>query len=341
VKSLNILGIETSGGFRTIELLHGDVCDLAPEVDILAVSAFAGSYHPFPGSIIGALRTRFGIDCDQLERSPAIDLRPALGIWLSTPLQDGPARRLLFVEIVGGELDFDEALANVFASLSLIEAKGLPVARVALPLLGAGLQGLEPHATSGTLVSAAKGFLDRSRAARALLIVEQDRERADAIAAALDDVLGRVSAFLPQEAFSSALRADVRSRLLRADNLFSGQSIQLRDDWLRILSDAQLRSFELGVHGRKLVEHLLNRLGAPSRNLVERIRWIEQEAIAAPWICGYMNVLRHLGNESAHELPRSVQRTPASIGPQDLVAGLVCVDRLLEFWSTHNSRPTG
>ncbi|WP_161794818.1 DUF4145 domain-containing protein [Desulfonatronum thioautotrophicum] len=81
------------------------------------------------------------------------------------------------------------------------------------------------------------------------------------------------------------------------------------------------------------MELITKKLGANSGQLATRIRDLETKGIVAPWLCGYMHVLRHLGNEAAHENVHGASRVPSVVAPADLIAGLFCVQRqLLDSW---------
>jgi hypothetical protein len=106
----------------------------------------------------------------------------------------------------------------------------------------------------------------------------------------------------------------------------------VREDWLRLLSQDEIRSVEFGVAARKLVEFVVTSLGVTKGALAQRIRELETLGRVAPWLCAYMHVLRQLGNEAAHESGAGSGRIPAVLSPADLTAGLFCVQRLLDAW---------
>jgi O-acetyl-ADP-ribose deacetylase (regulator of RNase III) len=327
----NVIGFDTPFGYRTVELLRGDITTLPERVDILVVSAFSRDYDPLPGTVIDALDRRLGIRLDDLARTPAIDLRDALSVWLSRELPDGPVARVLCAELSGGHHGTDEILENVFAALLLAEAKRVEAGSVAMPLLGGGHQQLPPREVAELLVARAYSFLQRSHSCGRVQFVEIDHQRAASISDAMDQHLGRVRVTLPKEQLVASLRQEVRHRLLASEDLFFNGSESLRTEWLVLADQEEVRSTELGVAARKLVEALLNRLVGAGQPLFKRIRTLEEKGTVAPWICGYMHVLRHLGNESAHEQPTGGRRPP-TVSPEDLIAGLFCVQRLLDFW---------
>jgi O-acetyl-ADP-ribose deacetylase (regulator of RNase III) len=340
MQQLNVVGFETRFGFRTIELFHGDITAIDPRADVLVVSAFAGGYSPNPGSVFGALHARHGIDARLLAQDPELDLRDALGIWLSRALSVGPADRLLCVHLVGGPVELGEALDNVFAALHLFAAKGVPTRLVALPMVGAGHQKLEPDVIARAIVPRAQRYLESALATSVLRFVELDQTKAQLLSDALDHTLGRHRVTLPQATLTAALLADVRNKLTAASTLFSNDALELRSEWIRLLQQDQIRSVEFGVSARKLVELILTKRGIAQQVLYRRIHAYEETRTVAPWICGYMHVLRHLGNESAHENASQLKRIPSTVGPMDLAAGLYCVERLLDFWLTSESPVT-
>ncbi|MBI3762873.1 MAG: DUF4145 domain-containing protein [Chloroflexi bacterium] len=330
---LNIVGIESPFGYRTIELLQGDLALSSPRADIVVVSVFAGGYQPIPGTVLGALRAIHGIDAARLLATSPLDLRGVLGVWLSDSVGVGPGQRYLFVELIGGSLSLDVALDNVFAAVQLIDAKGIETGSVVLPLLGAGHQALDADTIARLLVSRARQHLERAPHTSSLRFIEINASRARLVSDAIDLQLGRESTALPHAQLAAALSADALHRLNQARTLFGDAREELWSDWIRLLQDPNgIRTFEFGVLGRKLVETILSERGVVGHNLATRIRSLEETRSVGPWMCGYMHVLRHLGNESAHDNVGAGSRQPPIVAAADLIAGLTCVTRLLEFW---------
>lgn len=329
---LNVIGLDTPHGYRTVELLQGDIAQLDFQADILVVSAFRGDYSPLHGTVLGALKVAHGMDVKALSGRPEYDLRTPLCIWISTGLDAGPAHRLMCVEMIGTGLPTADVLVNVFAGLALADAKGIPIRLVAMPLIGTGNQRMDPKEIASLLVPRAESYLQRSYGAESLYFVELDADRAQLIADAMDAFLGRSRVVLPQEQLVGYLREDIRNFFLRAKTRFSSRSDHLYNEWIQLLQAPAVRSSEFGVASRKLVEFILADLDVPDQPLYKRIRALEERGDVAPWVCGYMHLLRHFGNESAHENQRGSGRRPPVIAPPDLTAGLFCVERLLEFW---------
>lgn len=332
MQRLNVVGLHTKQGFKTCEFYQGDITALDRSVDVLVISAFAGDYLRTPGSVIGALWDRCRIDVARLAQNPAFDFRAALGVWCSEPVPGQAFGRVLCTDILGGPHSVEHVLENVFVVLTVLEAKHVPVRRVALPVLGAGNQQLPPDLVARELIQSARRYLERSSTAESVLFIELDDKKAAELALATDTVLGRQSALLAPTQLVESVRADLGNAFREAESLFEPDARNLRDDWYRLLRSPVVRTAELGLLGRRLVELLVAHLGGGSSgHLQQRIRSLEVSGHIAPWICGYMHVLRHLGNEAAHEQDRE-HRVPSFVEQSDLGLSLLCVERLLSFW---------
>jgi hypothetical protein len=337
----NIVGIDTQFGYRTLELYEGNLCTLGSPVDVVVVSAFAGNYDPVPGTLVGAMWEALRLDVSSCRKDAEFDLTSALGVWISRSLHGYSFSRLLCAEFFGTALAIPDVIENVFVGLSILETKGGTVAKVALPVIGAGSLRLDPKQVIRPLLRAAEAFFHRSIGSRSILLVDSNPNRVAELDQALDDVLSRAKIFLPLSELLESLRQDVRNKLLQADDLFGPAHSDLRDDWLRLLSTDRIRSFELGVLSRRLLELLVAEMGASAKDPLSKQIDALHTAHVAPWIRGYMHVLRHVGNECAHEGGQET-RLPPSVEPVDLGLCLACVNRLVEFWIDHRrSLPAG
>lgn len=179
MRRLNLLGIETRSGFRTLKLLQGDISEATEDVDVLVISSFLGDYTAVPGSVIGALAERLSISTARLARSPAFDFRDPLGVWVSSDLRDAPFFRLVCAELTGAPVANGEVLENVLVVLTTLETKGIPARTTMLPVLGTGMQGLDASSVIGHLLAAGEKFLQRSLTAERLIFFCQGRSRSD------------------------------------------------------------------------------------------------------------------------------------------------------------------
>ncbi len=332
MQRINVVGVNTRYGYRTCALYIGDVTQLGRHVDVLGISAFAGSYEPIPGTVIRALEKNLGVNVEQLSRAPEFDLRTALGVWVSEPIADQEFSRIVCAELLNSGLTFRAVLENVFVVLSMLEAKRVPIRTTAFPLLGTGSQRLDAREVAGELIRASRRFLERSSSAEEVLFLAKDGLKAAAIAQAMDEALGRQNISLQTSQLLSAIRADVADTLRESADLFLPDAEIVREDWVRLLESTEVKASELAVQGRKLVELLVRRLHPTGKgHLRERIHALETQGQVAPWIGGYMHVLRHFGNEAAHA-GGGKDRVPPFMEEADLGMCLLCVERLLRFW---------
>lgn len=214
---LNEVALETPRGFRTIELYEGDLTQLGRPVDALVLSAFAGSYQPVPNSLIRSLHEVFGLDVKRLLSEAQLDFRTQLSVWVSRPLEDSnvvvPYGRIIGVEMRGGAAAIGEALDNVFAAVGLLEAKGVVIKTIAMPLLGTGSQRLDPSEVLRTLLPAVRRAMDRLEHLDRVYFVERDPSRAKAISDAIDSTLQRSSERLGTDDALDSVRRDLVSSL--------------------------------------------------------------------------------------------------------------------------------
>ena len=217
----------------------------------------------------------------------------------------------------------------------MLEAKGIEIRDLVLPVLGAGLMRLDPATVIRPLLHQAKNHFLGFRWPRRIRFVEIDPGRAGQLSDAMDDALSRVKVVSP----TGGLVAEIRGRILNhIDNCptFVGEpDSKLLADLRRKVADDASTAHDIGMVGRKLAECLVVRLleGDQSGSLyskLERVRKMDNR-IAAEWILVYMHVLRVLGNESAHVDFHSA-RIPSSIDVSDVELCLLCVDQVLSFW---------
>src|SRR5690348_13170038 len=107
---LNIVGLDTVWGFKTIELYEGDLSGTNLHFDLLVVSAFANGYNPLAGTLLGDLKNNLGLDVRQEEKTPDYDFRRPLGLWVSRRLSGYPFKRILALEMTGKYWPIDECI---------------------------------------------------------------------------------------------------------------------------------------------------------------------------------------------------------------------------------------
>jgi hypothetical protein len=334
MKRINILEIETRWGYKAFELYQGDITQLAPKVDLLAVSVLADDYYPLRGTVIGALHDTYGIRLEDLVQDCEFDLRDAFCCWISRELPNPVFGRLLCVEMFRSGFSIEEVIQNVFVALSVLEAKGIQVEEFALPLLGTGSLGIKPASVIRPLLDYSLEHLKRSGSLRRIKFVAHDQERASQLDEAMNDVLGRVRVVIPSGTAAAEARKQILEKILTVESLYEEHTPEVFHDLRRTVENEQSRSFELGIAARRLVEFIANRILDDQQGRLfaklEKIRKTSDPRVAE-WITIYMHVLRVLGNEAAHESGTQT-RIPPALNESDLELCLFCVCRLLDFW---------
>lgn len=349
---LNQVDVPTSHGWRRIELRAGDITQPDPgcEPDVLVVSSFRNSYAPTQGSVIGQLKSRFGISVEELAKNPAhrIDDGDA---WLSLRLPEtAPFKQLACVEFLSGHNDLSAPLGAsienvkrsiraIFGLLAVAEINGLPVERVAMPMLGTGKQGLSLDAVLPSIVEITSKLLTCLHGLHTVdLYVFGDTAAASEI---LNRALDRDESQLLSPASSDeAVMARICAKLRRVVDMEHQGQVPGRE-LLNLLSGGNATFVTLAGQGRRLAEAFcqsaLRRTGDTSDSIL--ISMIEDLAAlkVSPWIRSYLHTLRVLGNEAAHEKQNSRQRVPAHVDGGDLSLLLLCLDQVLGWWLT--SRP--
>ncbi len=343
---VNLVEVDTRWGPRAFELHHGDATSFPDPVDLLAVSVVAGDLRALaqaPGlyaqvshTLIGSLHERAGLDVGELSVEPAFDLKTALGWWVSKPTGHERFRRVACVEDIGFAVSVEEATENLFALVALLEAKGIEIRRMLVPVLGAGGADLDPEPVVRGLLEAARRHLPRLAHLERVCFIELNPAKVERLDEAMDRVLGRDRIAAPKGELVAVVRRELGARLDRAEALANAAQSRLIHEVRRVVDNEASRSFELGIMGRRLVELVVTDLEptAPSKRrafeLWRRIDRLADDGVA-DWIRSYMHVLRVLGNESAHERDRGERRPPA-VRDADLAVCLLCMQRVLEFW---------
>jgi hypothetical protein len=174
------------GRARTISFWLGNPAEItvADPVDLIIVSAFPHNYTPTPRSIIGALHRR-GLSVARLAEHKAFDLRETTGFWLSQPMvleatPVGVSRILCFEPHFLGSHPA-EVVGKLFRGLFPF-LRDDHETKIAMAVIATGALRENPERMLRALVSAASGWMKRGLPVSELRIMEQNPERADALA---------------------------------------------------------------------------------------------------------------------------------------------------------------
>lgn len=343
----NLIEHETARGYRTFELWEGDITDPGFPVDILVVSYAPGFSIVSENSVVRALHSRYGINVRQLveqDGAEEYDLRQPLGVWLSRELttgQDLPFNRVLCINTVDRHIE--ETLDNVFASLALFEAKKIKIGTFALPLFGTGGTRYQcgPDFILKHLLPTAKDFMERSLTLERVAFFGYKPAIVNQLDEAMNQILGRSLVEFPKNSLITGLCNDMTAAFQSSMNLVEERHLPLLREFQSVLRRHTVRSFEIGILGRRAAEMIISDLLGSKGNggtLARQIDKLRKQNEIAGWIISYFEVLRNLGNESAHET-HAGKLIPAVISEDDLTVGLSCVLRLWKFWVGWKTRP--
>ena len=329
-KILTAVGFETSFGYKRVEVREGDISKSALDYDLLVTSAISGGYNPVPGTLFHALHHNLGIDMTEEHKNPYMDLTQSLSIWISRELANSKFNRILCAEITGAEIHIEEVFENVFAGISLMEAKGIKVESLAMPLLGTGHQGIPVEEVIPPLLEACKKALDSNPSLDSITFLELHPDKARKVVETVNHHLGRKREPIPKGKVSESVRKEILEQVHSAKKQFS--NTRLWKDMANTFSDESLQPYEVGVLARRLLEVIVKDIvpGSGSRQtLNDRMRHLKSKGIAQ-WITSYMHVLRILGNNIVHE---SLHKSnPEDLDASDLLICLFCINKILHFW---------
>lgn len=343
MERVNVIGVETLYGLRTLELFIGDVTTVP--CDILAVSAFKGGYSPIPGTVLGSLSECHGVSVRDEAIAPAVDLRTQFGIWVTRQFEALPFNRILCVEINDFHLEpsvtpnFSVAIENVFVGLAILEAKGVCITSMALPFLGTGNQNIPHEQIVTPLIEKTVAALRRSQNLGKVTFVARTSEAATVISDEIDRQLGYSRTNLPRRELAGALLTELRVVAMDLRVRTAGLQHRMASEMLEVVSRENPPASEIGLLARRLAEVVADSLhvGRSSIDLFQKIEGLAQRGVS-PWVINYLHTLRVIGNEVVHIRDR-MSRNPEHIADDDVAVCLFCVLRVARFWQ--GSLPQG
>ncbi|HRW86769.1 MAG TPA: DUF4145 domain-containing protein [Bacteroidales bacterium] len=335
MKQLNYLEVETSNGYKSISVYHGDILTLEKPADILFVSIFSGGLIPLPGTLLGSLKEA-GIDPRELYENKLYDFTKGLNTWLSQPLEDKPFIRVMFFEMRHNRnsspdrQEIELMLENLFLSLLIISKKGIPVENIVMPVLGAGHQKIDQKKIIPSLLKITERFLNEIGNLKSIYFIEKDARKAKALSSGINKVLGRMKIDLESVKFGRSIRRSISRRAAYiSTTLFPGEEefLKLRET----IEDDESQYYQVGILARRTLEFILKDVFSDDNmQLNDMIRMSRDFGFPAH-IVSYMHLIRSFGNLSAHTTFKSDSIKP-SMNEEDLMINLLAIDKVLEFW---------
>jgi len=339
----NMLSIETTSGYKNIEIHHGDLSALEFSVDILVVSAFRHGYNPTPGTLIEALEKNCQLKVRDLFMTKKFDFRQTLNAWVSDDLSSSKFKNIVCLEGLFETLNdsdrIEHYLSDLLAVLSVLQYKGFAIKTIAMPLLGTGQQGISVDLLIPVLMKKAKEMLQTIKEVQTIYFVHPRIEIVEQIDQGVNHFLRRSSDLLElirddQEIAEGLDR--VSSKLIGLKHSFGWNEMNSLDELSYRIVQHDIRFYELGILSRRAMEAILKSLihSDEFMTLSEMVAELKRFNLS-PWMLSYMHTLRSFGNFMAHDAashPSSQQMTK-----EDVSFFVKALDRFIDIIS-HNCR---
>jgi hypothetical protein len=341
-RTVNAVSVETTTGYRTFHLQHGDLLQVS--TDLLIISSRTRHPDSAEGDYwLNQIRKLYDLEFDPSR----ILLRLGAEAW--TCFQEGnpntPFAQLLTLRApaLAHQSDparfYDTLIGGLLASVAALEHLGYRFPRIALTALMASWV---PDYRSGidSLIRHSVRWLKKSEHTHTVQFLIYYADELLHWDSAMDTCLGRTTVSTGRHAVLEGLRRDLLNAAApHQDGPLAGAVQPLLEALGR---KDQLCIEHVCVFGRKLVELalsiLLSRYGLKETPvLMTNIEALRQSGQVAPWICSYMHSLRIFGNETVHT--RAPERTylPARLSENDLLSALCALRALLDFWVVQQS----
>jgi hypothetical protein len=148
-------GSSVNSQLKMIGLSQGNLVTIKPAegAEFLVISCLPGDYTPTSGTVLGALKSTYGIDVGALAQNKAADYRSADNCWISQPLPANvPYQRLIVFESTGSN-----AVSNVpgiFAGLKAFVPNPPQIPNTGATILSAMLSTGDAGASATAILTA-------------------------------------------------------------------------------------------------------------------------------------------------------------------------------------------
>ena len=334
-KVINEVSIETNDGYKSFELVHGNIITI--DSDLLVVSTNAQKDKPLTGPLIGLLKKEDIV----INSQKVLYVASHEKIW--TCFQTSSTRKNLNAiltlrmnqseNIEKEKSFFDDSIKCIFSSLSALEYQGYKFSEISLPVIG---NTTDYNSTIESLVRNSILWLKKSSFTKKIIFVVYDHSDLLIWDEALDKIMGR-SYSAPGNSLS--LEGIIKEVVHLLHQLTESKLHTATIPLLHALEKNENVCIEnICVFGRKLCELMcLELLKKHDLNihpmLMNNIETLQQSKIIAPWISSYMHSLRIFGNETVH-MKDDVKYKPNHLNENDLIASLSAIKSLVSFWKT-------
>ena len=348
----DIYFFETIYGLKSIILRQGDLTALAEVTDVLVISAFQFHYHSSKRTLIGNFY-RQGIDIAEIAKSPEFDLRNSHGVWLSKKIQAPNIKRIACVEFKKNpetpieQSEIKNKLESLFALLSPAQYSAIDIDTVAMPFIGSGGQNISEKDILQNLIMECKRGMEKLPGLSQIMFIDLNAEKVKNLSAALDEFLGRtnleLTSIVLDEYNRNLVNKIIHDMQYIIKKRFENKSSRKKEaavifEFLDMLINIEnRRGFECSVLCRRLLEVIINDFyfkmfnhkqnpGVPLANSIEKIA---THFKMARWIKAYFDLIRILGNTSAHSISDEIPEYPSI---EDFRILLHCLSVVIPYW---------
>lgn len=337
---INIISVPTSNGLKTIEIHNIDISKLNFNVDVLVISAYHNQYYPAPNTVIKALSDNYEIVIEELAKKPLLDLRSSLHCWVSDEITDKPFKYILCIEGIKTSIEKygtgENALDDLFGTISLLQYKKIKASSIALPILGAGFQNNVIEVILPQLIKKAIDSLNANPVLNTIYFVEIDSDKAQMIDETINKHLNRSNDKLElvfEDPLVASILELILAKLVQIRNNYTFYHNKTIKDLINKINNKNLRFFELGILCRKLLELLLSDISnLKSDKYISVFEYINdlKSKNVADWMITYLHTLRVFGNFVAHEgeskdIPDHMEKT-------DVIVFTHALNRFLDLY---------
>ncbi len=228
---------------------------------------------------------------------------------------------------------------GIRASLAAMEALGMRLDRVALPVLQAHLlrPGEEYRCLVNELLAMAATWLKQSSLTTEMMFCVYFGDELETWSTEFDRALGR--ALLQPD--DDLVILSLRDEIVRIAGTIRRPALRPEvDDMVAALQGASLRVGPLMTTGRRLAErfcaiHYDERAEKRPFELWKAIDGLGPFGVS-PWLRAYLHTLRVLGNEGVHVRSDAHVWSPAQLSRDDMVTGLSAMRALLGFCASRD-----
>ena len=271
-----------NGKTKRIRVFSGDLTATEATYDVVACSSFKGDYIPVQRTLIGSLWNKQHISVSDLSVAPALDLR-SMGCWLSKETGNPRFHRVACIELLDYHKSYESGeiettmLKSAFSTLRFLleqaEIHGVTVKHVALPVLGAGAQGIDLHYIIPPLVSQCLNALQQISSLEQIDFYEYNENRAFELKRMIEEVMNQNNVSLPEIFISYSSKQTNLAHQLKKAIINTGLNVWIAPESISPGSNYQ-EEIPTAINGARLIMLLFS-------EDAQRSKWVQKEVGSA------------------------------------------------------------